>query len=347
MAARGERRGGARRAGGLLAVLLALGAALAGKAAARPLLLATWDLDGLAAEPALPAAGEASPSGMPAATENGGEGSGGAKAEPPARFTFGSEGKDLDALARYAARLAPDVIALEGIASREAAARLFPPERYAFAFADVPPPFGLGFAVRRELTLTRHPDLAALDVYGPEAKWHLRAGADVTVAGPGLPPLRLLAVHLKAGCRRGLDAGGGRAACRVLSAQLEEIARWIAAREREGAAFAVLGDFNLEANGRDGLLTALGPGRELPGGGLLEPTARYASPCWGGEPFVDRIVLGGAARAWVVPGSLHVLVYRETERAARARLSSHCPVALRLDPEGKADPGNAGGEGTP
>jgi hypothetical protein len=185
----------------------------------------------------------------------------------------------------------------------------------------------LGFAVRRPLTLTRHPDLAALDVYGAGAPRHLRAGADVTVSGPGLPPLRLLAVHLKAGCRRGLAAEDQRPACRVLSAQLEVIARWIAEREEGGEAFAVLGDFNVAAGRADGLLPALGAG-----GRLREATAGFASPCWGGEPFVDRIVLGGAAQAWLVPQSLHVLVYRETERAARVRLSAHCPVAVTLDP---------------
>ena len=63
---------------------------------------------------------------------------------------------------------------------------------------------------------------------------------------------------------------------------------------------------------------------------LTRATEGYSSPCWGHEAFIDHILIGGAARAWVMPNSLRVLAYRETDRAWKERLSDHCPVSVRL-----------------
>jgi hypothetical protein len=63
---------------------------------------------------------------------------------------------------------------------------------------------------------------------------------------------------------------------------------------------------------------------------LARATEGLASRCWGGEAFIDHILLGGAAREWLVPGSLRVMTYRETEPEWRVRLSDHCPVSVRL-----------------
>ena len=63
---------------------------------------------------------------------------------------------------------------------------------------------------------------------------------------------------------------------------------------------------------------------------LLRATEGQSTPCWGGNTFIDHILAGGAARGWVVPDSLRVLVYRETGAAARALLPDHCPVSVRL-----------------
>jgi hypothetical protein len=63
---------------------------------------------------------------------------------------------------------------------------------------------------------------------------------------------------------------------------------------------------------------------------LTRATEGLASPCWGGEAFIDHILLGGTARDWLVPSSLRVMTYHETEPEWRARLSDHCPVSVRL-----------------
>ena len=39
---------------------------------------------------------------------------------------------------------------------------------------------------------------------------------------------------------------------------------------------------------------------------------------------------GGAARGWMQPDTLRVLVYRETGPEAKDHLSDHCPVSVRF-----------------
>jgi hypothetical protein len=63
---------------------------------------------------------------------------------------------------------------------------------------------------------------------------------------------------------------------------------------------------------------------------MTRATEGRASPCWGGEAFIDHIVLGNAAREWLLPESLRVMTYRETGEMWKQRLSDHCPVSVRL-----------------
>ena len=88
--------------------------------------------------------------------------------------------------------------------------------------------------------------------------------------------------------------------------------------------FILTGDFNRVMNAKDDVLTALestGP--------LASATADHDSPCWGGGHFIDQILAGGAATAWLDPASLRVLVYREP-LGEREHLSDHCPVSARF-----------------
>jgi endonuclease/exonuclease/phosphatase family metal-dependent hydrolase len=100
---------------------------------------------------------------------------------------------------------------------------------------------------------------------------------------------------------------------------------WIAQRRAEGVPFVVLGDFNRVMDGRDDLLTALNAAAPL-----TRATEGQATPCWGGNAFIDHILAGGAARGWMAPNTMRVLVYRETDAAAKERLSDHCPVSVRF-----------------
>jgi len=279
--------------------LLALLAALLALPARAELVIATWNIAWLTTKPA----------GHPALP----------------RYVRPRGEADFALLRRYAEALAADVVAVQEVDGALALARVFDQTTFAFHLtseADIQRP---GFAVRRSVRFRANPDLVALDL-APEARNSLRRGADITVETQG-GPLRLLSIHLKSGCARDRLVDPQRFDCVQLARQVPVLAAWVRDREAEGTAYAILGDFNREMGRRDDLWRALAAA-----GGVVQATAAKSSPCWGGSPFIDHIVLGGPARAWLVPASLRVLVYRETDRGARDRLSDHCPVRVTLRP---------------
>lgn len=231
--------------------------------------------------------------------------------------------EDIATLRKYALLLDADVVAFSEVDGAEMAAEVFPPDRYAVHITGDDVVLRVGFAVRRGIAFTANPDVGGLDLYR-NARYHLRSGADITLDLPG-GKLRLLAVHLKAGCREAPITVTTDPACRTLARQLPVLQRWVAAREREGVAYALMGDFSRLMVGEDELLAGLQ--HTAP---LTLADAGQNSPCWGGAAFLDHILAGGAARDWLQPGSLRVLVYRETQAAMKQRLSSRCPVSVRL-----------------
>jgi endonuclease/exonuclease/phosphatase family metal-dependent hydrolase len=235
---------------------------------------------------------------------------------------------DWTALAGYAGRLDADVVAFEEVDGAAAAERLFPPDRYSLVLTHDHVVQRVGFAIRRGIAFRRNPDVTTLVPY-PDAKYPLRSGADVTLEIGGAS-LRLLAVHLKTGCWEA-SMRSRKPACRTLAKQIPPLRAWIAAREAEGAPFAVMGDFNRVMDGYDAFHRAIDPESRQPGRALLLTDAGVASPCWGGDHFIDHILLGGPARRWMVPDSLRVMVYRQTDPAWKERLSDHCPVSVQLN----------------
>lgn len=235
---------------------------------------------------------------------------------------------DFTLLADYARRLDADVVALQEVDGPDAAARIFNPRDYTFFFPDERDIQRTGFAVKRRLRVIRNADLAELDL-APNARFSQRRGTDITVEHEGRM-LRLLSVHLNAGCREGpIDPARGRE-CDNLSRQSAVLAGWITARRSENAAFAILGDFNRRiGDARDDMLVQLN--RAAP---LTRVNEGVSNPCWadarGGRPFISHVFLGGPAQRWVVPNSLRVMVYAERDPAMRDRLSDHCPVSFRV-----------------
>ena len=229
--------------------------------------------------------------------------------------------EDLARLRAYADRLAADVIAVQEVDGPEAAALVLDPAQWRFFFPRENDVQRAGIAVRRHLPATQNEDLAALDLR-PGARFSLRRGADVTV-GQGASRLRVLSLHLNAGCREPRDTGRQ---CEGIARQAEILAGWIEDRRVAGEAFALAGDFNRRFDRDPVILPMLE--RAAP---LTRATAGRSNPCWGGRPFVDHILLGGPARDWLAEGSLRVLVYAERTPEWRNRLSDHCPVSILLN----------------
>jgi endonuclease/exonuclease/phosphatase family metal-dependent hydrolase len=283
----------------LLALALLL---LAAPAAAQEVKLSTWNIAWLTLKPA----------GHPDLPRD-------LRARTPEDFAL---------LRGYASRLAADIVALQEIDGEEAAARVFDPATYAIHLTDERDTQRPGFAIRRTLRFTPNRDLAELDLRAG-ARRSLRRGADVTVEMPNGARLRLLSIHLDAGCRDEPLEGSANRDCDSLAEQAAILARWAEARRREGVAFAILGDFNRRMGPRDGFLRTIEAAAPV-----TRPTEGLSSPCWadarGGRPFISHLLLGGPAAEWLVPRSLSVLAYGERDRSYRDRLSDHCPVSVRL-----------------
>ena len=228
---------------------------------------------------------------------------------------------DLAGLRAYAALLAADVVALQEVDGAAAAETVFPAGRYALHMTGDAVVQRVGFAVRRGLEFEANPDFVALEPPGSR----LRSGADITLRWPG-GRLRLLAVHLKQGCRQDRLTDRHRSACPILGVQLAALQGWVAQRRAEGVPFALLGDFNRWMDDGDAFYGAL-----QQAGPLRRATEGRSSPCWGGGGFIDHIIAGGAARGWMRPDTLQVLVYRETGEDWQERLSDHCPVSVRFN----------------
>lgn len=226
---------------------------------------------------------------------------------------------DFALLAGYAHDLNADVVAIQEVDGFPAASKVFPRDRYSIHMTHDHVTQRVGIAVRRGLRYDINPDLIALSDH------HLRSGADITLH-LGTSQLRILAVHLKKGCRDIPMPRATSQACTELRAQIAPLADWIAARSAEGMPFIVLGDFNRWMDGNDTFLAGLGQAAPL-----NRATDGRSSPCWGRENFIDHILAGGPASAWMRPGTLRVLTYRETDRSWEDRLSDHCPVSVRLE----------------
>jgi len=227
--------------------------------------------------------------------------------------------EDIDLLRRYATELNADVIAIEEVDGSTIAARVFPPEQYSVHMSHDHIVQRVGIVVRRGIAYSVNPDLTGLDV---DPGHQLRSGVDITLQQP---PLRILALHLKTGCLDQRLTRRTNRSCAELREQMPPLLDWIGDRRREGVAFAILGDFNRHMDRREQFWSALR--RVAP---LIRATEGYSSPCWGGEAFIDHIILGGDARDWLEPDTLRVLAYRETGPEWKERLSDHCPVSVRL-----------------
>jgi endonuclease/exonuclease/phosphatase family metal-dependent hydrolase len=226
--------------------------------------------------------------------------------------------EDFVRLAQYARELNADVVAIEEVDGAAAAAKIFPRDVYSIHMTHDHVVQRVGIVVRRGLHYDINPDITDLSPH------HLRSGADITLHLEAVD-LRILAVHLKKGCRdQPLPRAKG-TACTELREQVTPLMDWIAARRTESVPFIVLGDFNRWMDGRDTFLADLRKAAPL-----VRATEGHSSPCWGSENFIDHILAGGDAATWMQPSTLKVLVYRETEPAWHDRLSDHCPVSVRF-----------------
>ena len=231
--------------------------------------------------------------------------------------------EDFARLRFYAEKLDSDVVAFQEVDGSEAASRVFDPARYDIYTIDETVVQRVGLAVRRGLKLVRNPDYAALDVE-PDARYRLRDGFDATLILPGGASVRMLVVHLKTGCQYDRLARSRRPQCALLAKQVAPLAAWVSARQREHAAFLLLGDFNRVFDFPEELGTALAQAAPL-----LRVTQGRVRPLLGRQRL-HRLHFRGrrGARAGSFRTACVCRSFTRPGEAWKDRLSDHCPVSV-------------------
>lgn len=253
-----------------------------------------------------------------------------------------SEG-DLAKLREYVKRLNADVVSLQEVDGPEAAATLF--ADYDFCFTKRSHVQNVGIAIKKGIAFQCNADVIELGLPEDRVRW----GADVTLFPNSPQSIRLLGIHLKSGCNS-QALNGTREDCKLLATQVPVLEQWIDARARDGAAFAVIGDFNRKLNddfkpARDASGKLQSFWNELddadpPGLELTNLTSKLPfKNCSKRQQFnayVDDIVMSKAMTARMVPGSAERLVFDDAD-AEQFRLSDHCPIAVTIKLSSPAD----------
>ncbi|MCI1294012.1 MAG: endonuclease/exonuclease/phosphatase family protein [Acetobacter sp.] len=234
--------------------------------------------------------------------------------------------KDYAALATYAQRLHASLIAFQEADGAEVARRIFPASEYRLFLTDDKIIQRVGIAADLALQITRNPDLTALNVYSSQAAHPLRSGLDITVNFSS-SNLRILVVHLKTGCWDD-PLPSRKQVCQVLQKQAAILRMWLSQRQEDHVPFVIMGDFNRRLAPHDDFFLELTQGINL-----ALPTTGMASPCHGGEYFIDNILLGNGAQNWLQPNSLKVMTFANERPEDAERLSDHCPVSIGLTPK--------------
>lgn len=242
---------------------------------------------------------------------------------------------DFQALERYAKQLDADIVALQEVDGVAAARKVF--RNHDFCFSRREGVQNTGFAIRKGV-----PHRCGEDFIDLSLDDRVRRGAVLIVYPGEKRELRLLSIHLKAGCpRRPLD--DPRRDCQTLAEQVPVLERWIDEQAAAGRPFGLLGDFNHD------LLAGEGPARNAQGQirnlwaeiNDGDPKGLELINVAAGQPFVncapdqnyrsyiDHTVLDARLAEWRVAGSFVRLTY-EARDALQRKLPDHCPVGVDL-----------------
>lgn len=239
---------------------------------------------------------------------------------------------DYDALKRYANRLNADVIALQEVDGPQAASRVFDPKVYNFHFESRNSVQRVGFAYKKALNVTKHPDVTDFQLGRYD---RLRRGVDMTVKGPSGRSIRVLAVHLKSSCWSSPFNGPVRGrerpeACRILKDQNNVLRRWMDAQRNKGLPFVVLGDFNRRLKPRETFWLNLQKSKSK--ADLVSPTLTKRSTCMGGRypDYIDHAIFDQRAARGFSMASFAQITFDRSDRSRK--LSDHCPIRVTWQP---------------
>ena len=321
----------------LIGSLLLGSASVHAQNTAGSLTLATWNMDWLMTPATRQSLASHCTNQQPASNERAFPCTPG-RPQPPDRSAadFAALGRTADQLRDT---LHADAVALQEVDGPDAAKLVFKQGWKLDCFVQRAHPQKVGFAIREGVPYRCNGDLSALDVDGAT-----RAGADITLY-PGTPKqVRLLAVHLKSGCFDGrMDRHFS--PCTRLQQQAPVVEAWIDQRVKEGADFAVLGDFNRHLD-KDARYPA-GPDENapvnliqawsdnVPAGAILQRATEGQAyvGCDAKDHFKQYIddILISQSLADKKKGKRFVRLPFSPQDSDR-QLSDHCPLGWQLSP---------------
>ena len=240
-----------------------------------------------------------------------------------------SEG-DIAALKDYVSSLNADVIALQEVADLQSIYALWPKSDYIAFISPRQHAQRLAFVVKRStgvaMSATIEPPLTALDVQG---HGQLRYGLILTLNLPN-KTLRLLNVHLKAGCFSQKHRGRP---CQTLSQQISHINTWATLQPDS---HVVLGDFNRQLKrANDPLQHTLASaklnlvGHNNAKGCQLKHHKR--NTLFSYHYFIDHILLSDDLLPKLVTNSFKHHSFNAKD-VMSFKLSDHCALSLQLKP---------------
>lgn len=248
--------------------------------------------------------------------------------------------KELEQLKSYAQSLNADVVALQEVASLEAAALLFPPEQWKIIMSTRPnsEPYScrgsgntstqqkVAFAVNKRVKVN---NVTPLEALGLGLKG-LRHGLEIELESD-FGVVSLLNVHLKSGCFVDNLLRSDREACQTLSLQAPVLDSWIASKALQGKPYIVLGDFNHRLSAPYNQLTQnlttnkQGEKRKIinVGSEVIGCNARYPAP-------IDHLFVGNVN--WSA-NTYDTKVHYFDDMKVESMLSDHCAITTTLTHE--------------
>ena len=260
--------------------------------------------------------------------------------------------KDFNKLFSYAQALAPDIVALQEIGTKEGVQRIFPSKHFEIIMSsryqddiNARKTGGIytAIAVRRKegIDILEQEDLKELQVDYDESgnKKVTRRGTAVLLKVDGTK-LWFMSVHLKSGCADVKNPNSSkRKACKVFWKQKEPLRKWIEERLQEKAPFIIAGDFNRrfrKFNMQDTFLNHIDGQNESSPIIVLQPESDDATrqcPTRRGKSTqpIDWIMIHSDIASWINPDSYQETLFSSSDvKEHGSRLSDHCPIHIDL-----------------
>ena len=235
---------------------------------------------------------------------------------------------DYQVIAKYAAQLDADIIAVQEVQGKKALKRVFDEQQYNFVVSERRGAQRVGFVIRKGISYRRHKDLRAL-----KTTQGLRHGVDITVKSKdSANTLRLLAVHLKSGWFKGNYDTSSRDVCQKLKNQIPVLEAWIDQRADDHQPMLILGDFNRRMKTHEKLWQEIDDSEPV-NADLMLHTQGIIAECYNRKypAFIDHLITGRLSTRFVVNNSFRQYLYSARDRVDFATLPDHCPISLSLN----------------